>query len=82
MKDAGSTVGVLFVGALAVLCCAAPAIIAGVSVTALAASLSYSGYVLIAAALVAAAVGGIWWFRRHTNAQACCEPKKKVLSHE
>jgi hypothetical protein len=81
MKDAGFTLGALFVGVLAVLCCAAPAIIAGV--TMLAAWLSYSGYVLIAAALIAAAVGGVLLFRHHgIDAQACCEPEKKASNHE
>jgi hypothetical protein len=65
VKTASATVGALLVGALAVLCCAAPAILAGVSVTALAAWLSYSGYVLLAATLIAAVVVGVLWFRHY-----------------
>lgn len=83
MKTAGATVGALLVGAFAVLCCAAPAIIAGVSVTALAAWLSYSRYVLIAAVLIEVAAGGLVLFRqRGINAQTCREPEKKASNHE
>jgi len=83
VKATGATVGALLVGALAVLCCAAPAIIAGISVTALAAWFSYSGYVLIAVGLIAVAVGGVLLLRhRGINAQACCEPEKKASNHE
>jgi type IV secretory pathway VirB3-like protein len=80
VKTAGTTVGALLVGTLAVLCCTSPAIIGGVSVTALAAWLSYSGYALIAAALIAAAVGGVLWVRRRgsIDAEECCQPGKKV----
>ncbi|MDI3469846.1 MAG: hypothetical protein OJF62_001958 [Pseudolabrys sp.] len=51
--------------------------------TALAAWLSYSGYVLIAAVLIAGAVGCVLWLRRRgINAQACCGPAKKASNHE
>jgi type IV secretory pathway VirB3-like protein len=83
VKAAGTTIGAVLVGALAVVCCATPAIIAGISVTALAAWLSYSGYVLIAAVLIAGAVGCVLWLRRRgINAQACCGPAKKASNHE
>jgi mercuric ion transport protein len=83
VKTAGATVGALLVGTLAVLCCAAPALIAGVNMTAFAAWLSYSGYVLIPAALIAIAIGGVLLFRhRGIGAQACCKPAKKASNHE
>jgi len=48
----------MLVGVLAVICCAGPLVVAAIAMTALAAWLSYSGYVLIAAATIAVTLGG------------------------
>lgn len=84
MRSAGATIGAMLVGVLAVICCAGPPLIAAIGMTALAAGLSYSGYVLIAAALIAVG-GGVLWFRHHrVSAQECCRPEafNKASKHE
>lgn len=73
MRTAGATATATLVGILAVICCAGPLLIATIGATALAAWFSYSGYVLIAAALIAVG-GGVLWFR-HRSAQDCCRPE-------
>lgn len=83
MRTADTTVGALLVGALAVICCATPLLIAAIGTTALAAWLSKSVYVLIPAVIVAGL--GVLWFRRRTiSAQDWCrlETFNKAFQHE
>lgn len=75
MRTADTTVGALLVGALAVICCATPLLIAAIGTTALAAWLSKSVYVLIPAAVIVAGFGVLWFRRRTISAQDCCRPE-------
>jgi hypothetical protein len=75
MRTTGATIGALLLGAVAVICCAGPLLVAAIGTTALAAWFSYSGYALIAAVLIAA-TGGLLWFRhRRSNAPDCSRPE-------
>ncbi|MBX6329113.1 MAG: hypothetical protein IRY89_11110 [Pseudolabrys sp.] len=82
MRTADGTVGALLVGALAVICCAAPLLITAIGATALAAWLAKSAYVVIPVAIIAAGIAVIWFQRHHADAQDCCHPRKKASSHE
>lgn len=84
MKTAGATVGALLVDALAAICCALVALIAAIGTTTVAAWLSYSGYVLIAATLIAVGGGVLWARHRRISAKDCCQSEtlKKVSGHE
>jgi Na+/melibiose symporter-like transporter len=84
MRTAGATATATLVGILAVICCAGPLLIAAIGTTALAAWLSNSGYVLIAAALIAVGGGVLWLRRRRVSAQDCYWPEalNKASKHE
>lgn len=79
MRTADGTVGALLVGALAVICCATPLLIAAIGATALAAWLAKSAYVVIPAAIIAAGLAVIWFQRRRVGAQDCCQPEKESI---
>jgi hypothetical protein len=82
MRAANATVGALLVGALAVICCAGPLLIAAIGTTALAAWFSNSLYVAIPAAIIAAGIGVFWFQGRRDGAQNCGDPQKKTSNHE
>lgn len=84
MRPAEATMGALLVGALAMICCAGPPLVAAVGTTALAVWVSKSAFVLVAAALVAAGVGAACLYRRRLDAQDCCPPKmsRRASDHE
>ncbi len=84
MRTADGTVGALLVGVLAVICCAGPLLIAAIGTTALATWFANSGYVLLAAALIAAGGGVLWLRHRRVGAQDRCrrEALNKVSKHE
>ena len=84
MRAAGATAAAMLVGILAVICCAGPLLIAAIGTTALAAWLANSGYVLIAAALIAVGGGVLWLWHRRVSAQDCCrlEALNKASKHE
>lgn len=79
-----NTAGAMMVGALAIICCAVPLLIAVTGTTALAAWLSKSVYVLIPAAVIAVGLGVVWFRHRTTSAQDCCRPEtfNKASQHE
>jgi len=85
VRSADTTIGALLVGALAVICCAGPLLVAAMGATALAAWLSKSVYVLIPAALIAVGITVVVWFRRRSvSAQNCCRPEtsNRTSRHE
>lgn len=82
MRTDDATVGALLVGALAVICCAGPLIVAAIGTTALAAWLSKSAYLLVPAAIIAAGTGVAWVQRRRVRAEDCCPPERKASHHE
>lgn len=84
MRAAGATAAAMLVGILAVICCAGPLLIAAIGTTALAAWLANSGYVLIAAALIAVGGGVLWLRHRRVSPQDCCRPEalNKASKHE
>jgi hypothetical protein len=82
MKVADTKVGALLVGALFVICCAGPLVIAAISSTALAAWFSNSLYVAIPATIIAAGIAVFWFWGRHIDAENCRQHEKKASNHE
>lgn len=82
MRTADGTVGALLVGALAIVCCAAPLLITAIGASALTAWFAKSAYVVIPAGIIAAGIAAIWFQHRHVGAQDHCQPEKKALPHE
>lgn len=84
MKSGATAATATLVGALAVACCAGPLLIAAIGTTALASWLANSGYLLIAAALIAVGGGVLWLWHRRVIAQDCCrrEALNKASKHE
>jgi mercuric ion transport protein len=82
MRIADGTVGTLFVGALAVICCAAPLLITAIGATALATWRSESAFTVIPAAIIVAGIAVISFQRRHVGVHDCCQSEKKASNHE
>jgi hypothetical protein len=84
MRTTAATAAAMLVGVVAVVCCTGLPLIAAMGTTALAGWLSHSGYVAIAAALIAAGVGALWLQHRRLSAQECCRPEvfNKASKHE
>jgi hypothetical protein len=59
----------MLVGILAVICCAGLPLVAAIGTTALAAWLSYSGYVLIPALILCIALAGFGFYRFRMRAK-------------
>ena len=78
MRTADGTLGALLVGAIAVICCAGPLLVAAIGTAALAAWFSKPLYVLIPVVIIAAGIGAVWLQRVHARRQ----PEKKALKHE
>jgi hypothetical protein len=84
MKTTGAAPAAMLIGIFVVICCTGPLLIAAVGTTALAAWLSYSGYVLTAAVLIAVG-GGVLWLRhrrRQTQDRYRSEALNKAPKHE
>lgn len=78
--------GIIGIGAVlaVMLCCGGPPLVTAISAAGLTAWLSHSGYVLIAAVLIAVG-GSVLWLRHHRiSAHDCCrpEPLNKASKHE
>jgi hypothetical protein len=84
MKDGTTTPVAIIVGAFAVICCAGPFLIAAIGTAALTGWLTNSMYLLAPAVLIALALGGLWFYRRRTNAHSGCDPiaDNKAQNHE
>ena len=78
-----SAVAAILLGGLAVICCTGPLLIGAIAATALAARFSQSGYLLIAAVLIAFGGGFLWLRHRQVSARSC-PPKafNKTSEHE
>lgn len=83
MRD-GAAPAAIVVATLAMICCAAPLLIAAVGTAALTGWLTDSVYVLVPTAIVALAVAGLWYYRRRLTSQDCCHPTSinKAPNHE
>lgn len=84
MKAATGTVWVMLAGALAVTCCAGPALMASFGAAAATAWLSYYGYVLVSAVVMAAGAVAFSAYRHRVAVQGCSRPAvdTKAASHE
>jgi hypothetical protein len=74
MKDGTATPIAIIAGAFAVICCAGPLLIASLGAAALTGWITNSMVVLIPAALIGLGLSGLWFYRRRSAAQACCDP--------
>lgn len=83
MRD-GAAPAAIIVAALAMICCAAPLLIAAVGTAALMGWLADSVYVLIPAAIIGLGLAGLWYYRRSLTPQDCCHPISinKAPNHE
>lgn len=84
MRDGTATPITILAGAFAVICCAVPLLIAAIGTAALIGWLMNSAYVLIPASLVGLGLWGLWFYRRRTTSQDCCNPTavNKAPNHE
>lgn len=84
MKDDAATPIAVIASAFAVICCAGPLLIAAIGAAALTGWLTNSAYVLIPAVLIALGLGALWYYRRRTSVQDCCQTigNNKALQNE
>lgn len=84
MSDGRTTAMAIAVGALAVICCAGPQLLAAIGAVGLTVWLAKSASVLVPAALIVFGLGGFWYYRRRMTAQACRDPVavNKAPNHE
>ncbi len=74
MRDSTANPNIIIAGALAVICCAAPLLIATIGLATLTGWLTNSAYVLIPTGLIILGLWGLWFYRRRTTSQDCCNP--------